>query len=136
MAHWLLKTEPESYSFADLEVDGKAVWDGVTNALALKNLRLIKKGDTAFIYHTGGERQIAGIATALCDAYADPRQKDTKLAVVDLAPYRRLTRPVTLSEIKSDRAFAGWDLLRLSRLSVMAVSPLHWQRILQISRSA
>ena len=133
MAYWLLKTEPDVYCFADLEKQGKTVWDGVTNALALKNLRLIKKGDTAFFYHTGGQRQIVGIAVALCDAYPDPRQNDPKLAVVDIAPEKVLPRPVTLPEIKADTAFAGWDLLRLGRLSVMAVSPPHWRRVLQIA---
>ena len=133
MAYWLLKTEPDNYSFDDLLRDKKTVWDGVSNNLALKNLRQIKKGDQAFIYHTGDQRRIAGIATVTRDAYPDPKQNDTKLAVVDLTPEKVLAHPVTLAQIKADARFTGWDLLRIGRLSVMAVAPDHWQRILRLS---
>ncbi len=133
MAYWLLKTEPDSYSFADLQRDKKTVWDGVTNNLALKNLRQIKKGDQALIYHTGDQRCIAGIAAVTRDAYPDPKQSDAKLAVVDLIPEKSFVYQVTLAQIKADGSFAGWDLLRLGRLSVMPVAPDHWQRILQLS---
>lgn len=136
MSFWLLKTEPDSYSFADLLRDKKTVWDGVSNNLALKNLRQIKKGDHAFIYHTGDRRCIAGMAAVTRDAYPDPKLGDIKMVVVDLIPEKALAHPVTLAQIKADASFAGWDLLRLGRLSVMAVTPEHWQRILKLSTAA
>ena len=131
--YWLLKTEPSTYSFADLERDGKAVWDGVTNPTALKHLRAMKKGDLAFIYHTGNEKQIVGIADIASNPYPDPKQKDAKLVVVDLKPSERLKRPMTLAEVKSRKEFADWELVRIGRLSVMPVSPERWKRICQMA---
>src|SRR3954453_10662726 len=109
VAYWLLKTEPECYSWDDLSRDKATVWDGVTNALALKHIRTMKKGDTALIYHTGDERQAVGIAEVKSDAYPDPSGEDDKLAVVDLKPRKKLAHPVTLSDMKADKAFAGFD---------------------------
>src|SRR5271154_3225171 len=103
--HWLLKTEPSTYSFADLERDKKAVWDGVSNALALKHLRSMKRGDLAFIYHTGDEKQIVGIAEVTSDPYPDPHENDAKLVVVDLKPQKRLPKAVTLAEVKARKEF-------------------------------
>jgi predicted RNA-binding protein with PUA-like domain len=131
--YWLLKTEPSTYSFADLERDGKAVWDGVTNPLALKHLRTMKKGDLAFIYHTGGEKQIVGIAEIVSDPYPDPKQKNAKLVVVDLKPREKLKRPVTLAKVKARKEFADWELVRMGRLSVMPVSPERWERVCQMA---
>ena len=133
MAFWLLKTEPDSYSWQDLQRDKKTVWDGVTNALALKNLRTIRKGDQAFIYHTGGERSVIGIALVTSNAYPNPKEEDDRLAVVDLKMERQLPRPVTLSEIKADKSFAGWDFLRLGRLSVVSVPVAMWKRICDLA---
>ena len=134
--HWLLKTEPSTYSYADLEREGKAVWDGVTNALALKHLRTMKKGDLAFIYHTGDERQIVGIAEVVSDAYPDPQETESKLVVVDLKPRERLKRAVTLTEIKARKEFANFELVRIGRLSVMPVSQERWQRLCQLAQRA
>jgi predicted RNA-binding protein with PUA-like domain len=141
--HWLLKTEPGTYSYADLERDGKTAWDGVTNALALKHLRSMKKGDWAFIYHTGDEKQIVGIAEVVNDPYADPEEEDPKLVVVDLKPRERLARPVTLAEIKARTEFSepdesgrAFELVRIGRLSVMPVSERRWQRLCQLARHA
>jgi predicted RNA-binding protein with PUA-like domain len=131
--HWLLKTEPSAYSFADLERDGKAVWDGVTNALALKHLRAMKKGDGAFIYHTGDEKQIVGIAEVVSDPYPDAKLKDPKLVVVELKPRERLNRPVKLAEVKARKEFADWELVRMGRLSVMPVSLARWERLCKIA---
>ena len=131
--YWLLKTEPTVYSFADLERDGKTVWDGVANALALKHLRATKKGDLAFIYHTGDERQIVGIAEIASEPYPDPKQKDPKLVVIDLKPRKRLHRPVALAEIKARKEFADWELVRMGRLSVMPVSPERWTRLIKMA---
>jgi len=129
MAYWLLKTEPGCYSFDDLEKDKKTVWDGVTNNLALKYLRQIRKGDLAIIYHTGDEKAAVGIAEVTADPYVDPKQNDPKLAVVDLKPKGRLSKPVSLAEIKTDRAFQDFLLVKMSRLSVMPVTDAQWKLI-------
>jgi predicted RNA-binding protein with PUA-like domain len=134
--HWLLKTEPSTYSYADLERDKKAVWDGVSNALALKHLRSMKRGDLAFIYHTGDEKQIVGIAEFTTDPYSDPKEKDTRLVVVDLKPRERLARPVTLSEVEADAEFRDFELVRMGRLSVMPVSEFRWKKLLKMSSTS
>jgi predicted RNA-binding protein with PUA-like domain len=131
--HWLLKTEPSTYSYADLERDKKAVWDGVANPTALKNIRGMKKGDLAFIYHTGDEKQIFGIAEVTSDAYADPKEKDPRLVVVDLKPQKRLARPVKLSEVKANAEFRDFELVRIGRLSVMPVSEARWKKLVKMS---
>jgi predicted RNA-binding protein with PUA-like domain len=131
--HWLLKTEPSAYSFADLERDKKAVWDGVSNALALKHLRSMKRGDLAFIYHTGDEKRIVGIAEITSDPYPDPKEKDARLVVVDLKPRERMSGPVTLSEVKADGEFRDFELVRMGRLSVMPVSESRWKKLLKMS---
>ena len=129
----MLKTEPSTYSFADLERDGKAVWDGVTNPLALKHLRAMRKGDLAFIYHTGDEKQIVGIADVTSDPYPDPKQKDGKLVVVDLKPSEKVERAVTLAEIKARKEFADWELVRMARLSVMPVGAERWMQLCRMA---
>jgi predicted RNA-binding protein with PUA-like domain len=132
MAHWLLKTEPATYSYADLERDGHAVWDGVSNALALKHLRAMRKGDAVLIYHTGDEKAIVGLAVVASLPYPDPKAPgQANLVVVDLKPQRRLASAVTLASVKADPAFAGFDLVRLPRLSVMPVPPELWRRLLK-----
>ena len=125
--HWLFKTEPTVYSFQQLQKDNKTVWDGVTNNLALKNLKDIKKGDLIFIYHTGDERQAVGIARALGGAYPDPSKKDPKLLVVDIEAVKPLPSPVTLAQVKADKQLANFDLVRNSRLSIMKVSDEQWE---------
>ena len=127
--YWLLKTEPSTYSYADLEREGKAGWDGVSNPVALKHLRSMAAGDECFIYHTGDEKRIVGVARVTKAAYPDPKLADPRLVVVDLAPVGRVGRPVTLAEIKADPWFAGWELVRIGRLSVMPVSAEQWRRI-------
>ena len=124
---WLFKTEPSVYSFQRLQKDKKTVWDGVANNLALKNLKDIKKGDPILIYHTGDERQAVGIARALGGAYPDPSKKDPKLLVVDIEPMKPLARPVTLAEVKANKKLANFDLVRISRLSIMKVTDEQWE---------
>lgn len=133
MNHWLLKTEPSVYSYDDLAKKGRDVWDGVGSALALKHIRAIRKGDELFIYHTGEERAVAGIARALCGPYPDPREENPRLAVFDLEPVRKLKKPVTLARIKADKTFADWELIRIGRLSVMPVSEPMWLRLLKLA---
>ncbi len=123
MATWLLKTEPGTFSFTDLVRDKYAVWDGVKNNTALIHMRAIRKGDRILVYHTGGEKQIVGLAKATCDSYPDPKANDPKLVVIDLVPDRQFSKPVTLEQIKADKRFKEFALLKISRLSVMPVPP-------------
>ncbi|CAN1211630.1 EVE domain-containing protein [Tumidithrix helvetica PCC 7403] len=135
MAYWLLKSEPDVYSYADLERDGKTIWDGVNNNLALKHIRTMMPGDLALIYHTSEERRAVGIAEVISQPYADPKLNEPKRAVVDLKAVRSLPQPVTLAQIKQDSRFEGFDLIRISRLSVVPVSTAHWQLILELGCS-
>ena len=134
MAYWLFKEEPDHYSFADLERDGATLWDGVENNLARKNLRQVKKGDRILYYHTGKEKAVVAEMKAAGDAMSDPDSDDDKAVVVKVEPVKKLRRPVTLQEIKQDPQLAGWDLVRISRLSVMAVSEKQWQRVEELSQ--
>jgi predicted RNA-binding protein with PUA-like domain len=131
---WLFKTEPSTYSWADLVRDRRTVWDGVKNALALKHLVAVATGDEVLIYHTGDEKAAVGIAKVARGAYPDPKQKDARLVVVDLQPMKALARPVALGEMRANRELAGFDLLRLPRLSVMPVSAEQWAVIMEMAR--
>lgn len=129
MAIWLLKTEPSVYSWDDLERDKSTMWDGVTNTTALKNIRSIEKGDTALIYHTGDEKQWVGIAEVTKGYYVNPEHDDPKLAVCDVKAKKKLKQPVTLAEIKAVPEFAQWELVRISRLSVVPVPEEIWEKL-------
>jgi len=129
MNHWLLKTEPEEYSWEDLEREGHAPWNGVRNATALIHLRKMKAGDEAFIYHTGKQKQVVGVARVVSQPYPDPEAGDERYVMVDVEPLRRLDHPVTLKAIKADTAFAEFALVKISRLSVMPVPAALWNRI-------
>jgi predicted RNA-binding protein with PUA-like domain len=133
MNYWLLKTEPDCYSWPDMKRDKKTVWDGITNALALKHLRTMKKGDLALFYHTGGQRECVGVIEVVSAPYPDPKMEDERMAVVDVKLKKELARPVSLDEFKADPAFAGWDLLRLGRLSVVPVPEKMWKRIEELA---
>ena len=133
MAYWLLKTEPDCYSWDDLARDKSTTWDGVSNALALRHIRAMKQGDLALVYHTGDERACVGVAEVRSAPYADPKEQDERLVVVDVKFKRNLGQPVPLSVIKADKAFDGWELIRNSRLGVMPVPGKMWKRILQLS---
>ncbi|MCS7166462.1 MAG: EVE domain-containing protein [Gemmatales bacterium] len=132
MAYWLFKEEPSHYSFDDLVRDGQTRWDGVSNALARKNLAQVRKGDLIFYYHTGKEKAIVGIMEAISDAYTLP--ENPKLYAVDVRPVEKLLRPVRLEEIKAEPVCAHWELVRLPRLSVMPVPKSIWNLILKLSR--
>lgn len=129
MNRWLLKTEPSTYSFADLVRDKRTTWDGVSNPVALKNIRAMKKGDEALIYHTGDEKAIVGLATIASDPYPDPKDPDPRLVVVDLTPLKPLPHPITLKAVKADPRFEEFALVRIGRLSVMPVSPEQWKAL-------
>jgi predicted RNA-binding protein with PUA-like domain len=132
--YWLFKEEPTHYGWEDFVRDGKTSWTGVRNPVAQKNLHQVKKGDSVFYYHTGNEKAIIGVAQAMGDAYDDPQDKSGKLAAVDIKPVRKLPRPVTLAEIKGDKAFGSFPLVRISRLSVMPVSEKEWKKIEDLAR--
>jgi predicted RNA-binding protein with PUA-like domain len=127
MATFLLKTEPTVYSYADLAGDKQTTWDGVTNNTALLHIRSVKKGDQAFIYHTGDERAIVGLASIVSGPYEDPKNPglnakgQPKFAVFDIKAVKAASKHLSLDEVKADKRFAGFDLLRLPRLSVMPV---------------
>lgn len=126
MGFWLIKTEPSVYSYSSLEREGSAVWDGVSNNLALVHLRSMKKGDLALVYHSGTEKEIVGIAEIQSNPYPDPSQKNPKLVVVKVKAKERLAKSIPLSEIKRRKEFAGFELVRLPRLSVMPVPTSLW----------
>lgn len=130
--HWIVKTEPSTYSHADLVRDGSTVWDGVKNPVAIRHLAAMKRGDEVMIYHTGNEKAAVGLATVTGEARPDPKKKDPKLLVVTLDAGRLLARPVTLAEIKADPAFAGSPLVRVPRLSVIPLSAAQWRRLLAL----
>ena len=134
--NWLFKEEPGNYSYDDLVRDGKTTWTGVRNPLAQKHLRSVAKGDRIFFYHTGNEKSVVGVMKALAPAYPDPADTSGKLYVVDVAPVKKLPQPVTLASIKADNAFAGFALVRMSRLSVMPVNEAEWARIEKMAGKA
>ena len=133
MSRWLFKQEPDCYSFADLVRDGETLWDGVTNALALKHLRRCQPGDVAFYYHTGKEKNVVGILEITGTALPDPNAENDKLVIVPVKAVRPLAKPVSLAAIKADPLFAQWELVRNSRLSVMPCPEDLWNRVLELA---
>ncbi|HUK64805.1 MAG TPA: EVE domain-containing protein [Dongiaceae bacterium] len=133
MARFLVKTEPSTYSFAQLQRDRRTVWDGISNPVALKHLATVKKGDTVIVYHTGDEKQAVGLAVAASDAYPDPKLGDPKRLVIDLAADRPLAKPVTLAQVKGDSVLRTTDLARLPRLSVIPFSETQFQRLMRLA---
>jgi predicted RNA-binding protein with PUA-like domain len=134
MAYWLLKSEPSEFSYADLKREGQTVWDGISNALALRHLWAMKAGDRALFYHTGKERAAVGTATVASDPYPDPRLRAPVVVVVDIVPDRRFDRPVPLTTLKKEREFHGSALLRLRRLSLLPVTPAQWNLVNALSK--
>lgn len=124
---WLLKTEPGAYSYDDLEREGRTTWDGVTNPVALKHLRAMKRGDGVIVYHTGDQRAAVGAAEVTRAAFPDPGRDDPRLVVVELRARGRLARPVPLDEIKSLPAFQDSPLVRQGRLSVVPLTAAQWK---------
>ncbi len=130
--YWILKTEPSTYSFEQLEREKTTAWDGVRNNLALKHLRQMEVGDKVLVYHSGDEKAVVGMAEVTSRAYPDPKLKDPKLVVVDLKATGRLPRAVPLDQIKPDPAFADLALVRLGRLSVMPATTEQWKRLVKL----
>ena len=130
MNYWLVKSEPFKYSWEQFVIDGKTFWDGVRNYGARNNLKAMKKGDPVFFYHSNEGLAIVGIAEVFREAYQDPTTVDSNWVAVDLKPVKAFTKPVTLSEIKSEPTLQNMDLVRLSRLSVGAVKEREYKKIL------
>ena len=131
--HWLIKSEPEAYSWDDLVRDGETLWDGIRNHRAANNLRTMQVGDLALFYHSVTGKEIVGVAEISASGLADP--KDAAWAAVKVKPVRALERPVTLAEIKADKALEGIELVRLSRLSVAEITPAEWDRICSLAKA-
>ncbi len=136
--YWLTKQEPSGprgYNILQLQKDVKTTWDGVHNNLALKHMRNMKKGDLAFFYHTGKERQIVGIMNIISDPYPNPEESNERFVIVDVKFKKILKNPVTLDQIKKEKKLKDWELLKISRLSVMPVSKQIWEYIIKMSQN-
>jgi predicted RNA-binding protein with PUA-like domain len=130
---WILKTDSDVYPYDQLERERQAVWDGVSNPVALRHLRTMAPGDPLMIYHSGATKEIVGLARVTRAAYPDPKGRDPKLVVVDIEVDRRLPRTVSLAAIKADPAFADLALVRQPRLSVIPVPEPHWKQLLAMA---
>jgi predicted RNA-binding protein with PUA-like domain len=133
MNYWLVKSEPESYSWAQLVKDGKTAWTGVRNFAARLNLRAMKKGDLVCFYHSVSEKQVVGLARVAREFYPDATATDGDWSCVDLEPFKPLKNPVTLDAIKSDKILQAMKLVRQSRLSVSPVTPAEFARLLELA---
>jgi len=136
MQYWLVKQEPSDFSWDMFVKEGRTAWTGVRNFQARNNLRTMKKGDLAFYYHSGEEKQIVGVGRVEREAYPDPTAKEGDWSCVDLAPIQPLSQAITLKAIKTDTALKNMTLARNSRLSVSPVSKEQFQRILNLSQTA
>lgn len=133
-SYWLMKSEPDAYSWDDLVAEGEGTWDGVRNHRAANNLRAMKVGDEAFFYHSNIGKEIVGIAKVSEAGLADPSDPEGKWAAVKVKPVRKLERPITLKEIKADPELAEIELIKLSRLSVAVITPDEWKYIIALSK--
>jgi predicted RNA-binding protein with PUA-like domain len=135
MAYWLVKSEPFKYSWDQFVADKKTFWDGVRNYAARNNLKAMKKGEEVFFYHSNEGLEIVGIAKVVKEFYQDPTTEEDAWVVVDLAPVRKLKKPVTLAQIKANKSLANMAILKLGRLSVTPVTPEEWEEILLLANS-
>ena len=133
--YWLMKSEPFKYSWDDLVAEGEGTWDGVRNYLARNNLMAMQVGDEAFFYHSREGLEIVGIAKVVKEFYQDPTTDEEAWVVVDLAPVRKLKKPVTLAQIKATKSLANMAILKLGRLSVTPVTAEEWEEILSLANS-
>jgi len=136
MQYWLVKQEPQSYSFATFVKDGATAWTGVRNFQARNNLRAMKKGDLVFYYHSVSEKQIVGLARVKREAYPDPTAEEGDWSCVDLEPVKPLNKPIELETIKKDKILKTLPLVRQSRLSVTSLTREHFERVLKISETS
>ena len=136
MAYWLVKSEPETWSWSDHVAAGVEGWDGVRKHQAANNLKAMRVGDRVFFYHSQKGKEIVGIVEVVREYYPDPSDASGRFGMVDLRAVRPLNKPVSLALIKQDPEFAAFQLVRHTRLSVMPVEPAHWQRICQLGETA
>ena len=137
MNYWLAKQEPSGprgYNILQLQKDNKTMWDGVHNNLALKHIRDMKKGDLVFFYHTGDERQIVGIMNVISNPYPNPQEENKRFVVVDVKFKKILKNSVSLNQMKKVKKFKDWELVKISRLSVMPVPKIIWDDIIKMSQ--
>ncbi len=132
-SYWLMKSEPDAYSWDDLLAEGEGTWDGVRNHRAANNLRAMQVGDEAFFYHSNIGKEIVGVVQISKSGIPDPSDPEGKWAAVKVKPVRKLARPVTLKEVKADPKLAEMELVKLSRLSVAVVTPEEWAYILKLA---
>jgi predicted RNA-binding protein with PUA-like domain len=135
-SHWLVKSEPNTYSYADLERDGRTVWDGVRNPTAARHLREMKEGDEVFVYHSGDDKAVVGLAQVVREAVPDPGDAARRFVAVELAAVRPVKRPVTLAEMKAEPSLSDLVIIRQGRLSVAPVSDEDWRTILKMAGGA
>ena len=133
--HWLIKSEPESYSWADLVKDGRTAWTGVRNFQARNNLRAMKQGDSVLFYHSVSEKQVVGLARVSKEAYPDPTAKEGDWSAVEIAPVRPIAKPVTLDTIKTDKVLKEMFLVRNSRISVSPVTDVQFKRLMELAET-
>ena len=133
MAHWLVKSEPSSYGWEQLEKDKQTAWTGVRNYAARLHLRNMKKGDEVFFYHSNEGTDIVGIAKVIKEAYQDPTTDDDRWVAVDLKFHKKLKKPVTLDTIKKDKRLASMALVRIGRLSVQPVTDKEWEAVMELA---
>ncbi len=133
MSYWLVKSEPAKYAYADLERDGRTVWDGVRNNTAALHLRAMRVGDQALYYHSQEGLAVVGVAQVVREAFPDPSDPAGRFVAVELAPVRPLSRPVSLAQMKAEPKLAGMAMLRLFRLSVSPVTQEEWSTILDMA---
>lgn len=132
-ALWLIKSEPEKYAFADLQRDGRTVWDGVRNNQAALYLKAMKVGDEAFYYHSQVGLEVVGIAKVVREAFLDPSDPAGRFVAVEVAPVRLLKQPVTLAQMKAEPALSGMAMFRQFRLSVTPITPDEWAEVLKLA---
>lgn len=133
MAYWLIKSEPSKYSWEQFVKDKQTFWDGVRNYTARNNLKAMQKGDEAFFYHSNEGLEIIGIAKVIKTFYQDPTTSNTNWVVVDFKPVRKLKKTVTLTQIKADKRLVNMEIIRLTRLSVSAVTNKEWNVVLELA---
>ena len=133
MNYWLVKSDPETYGWDELVKEKETAWTGIRSYAARNNLRLMKKGDEVFFYHSNEGVEIVGIAKVVKEHYQDPTTEETAWVVVDLKPVKKLKNPVSLTQIKAEKKLANMDLVRLGRLSVQTVKAEEWALVLKLS---
>ena len=133
MSYWLVKSEPSTYGWDHLVKDKKTTWDGIRNFAARNHLKAMKKGDEVFFYHSNEGVEIVGIAKVTKEFFPEPGADDPKWVAVELEPYKKLKKPVTLAQVKADKRLANMALVRIGRLSVQPVTKEEWEIILDLS---